>query len=190
MINQTELKPWSKPTPRGISIEPVFECGGVTYYRTRDVYSTYAGRGMKMLEVSEEWQNRMTNERLLQFIKAMETELNQTKIMLTNIGNLVQKMKERVMFPVPTSELVFKMGAVAFFDETEDPAEPDEFYTRDVKIPHWRKHGVDDFFLGMNLRDLMGFPDISKESFQAASRVIQAMVEMEDKTLQSVLQSE
>ena len=189
MIKETELAPWSHGMSRGISIEPVFECGGVTYYRTRDVFSTFAGRGMKMLEVSEEWQNRMTNERLIQFIQAMENELNEPKIKLTNISNLIQKMKERVMFPVPTSELVVKMASVAFFDATEDPHEVDETYTREVKIPHWKKYGVDDFFLGMNLRELMGFPSISKEDFDKVSRVIQAMVEMEDKILPPVSQN-
>lgn len=189
MITETQLTPWPHEMSRGISIEPVFECGGVTYYRTRDAFSTFAGRGMKMLEVSEEWQNRMTNERLIQFIGAMENELNQPKITLTNIGNLIQKMKERVMFPVPTSELIFKMGSIAFFDATESPQEVDDAYTRE-KMKFWKKYGVDDFFLGMNLRDLMGFPDISKEDFERVSRVIQAMLEVENKTLPGALPNE
>lgn len=191
MINTENLKPWPKEIPRGISIQPVFEVvGGLTYYQIRDPFNTFAGRGMKQLEAYEEWQNRMTNERLKLFIQAMKFELNKQKIELTNIADLINKMEERVNFPVPTSELIMKMGAVAFFDETEDPCEPDEMYDREVKIPAWRLAEVSDFFIGMRLSDLVPFPTISPDVFKAASRVIAEMQELENRRLEKVLQSE
>lgn len=188
-VNTENLKPWPKQTAKGISIEPVFEVDGVTYYQVRDVFNTFAGRGMRQLEVYEEWQNRMTNERLLAFILAMEAELNKERIQLTNIAVLISKMKERLMFPVQTSELIIKMASVAYFDESESPEEPDEAYARDVKVPHWRAAGVTDFFIGQRLSDLIPWPNISEDVFKQASRVIQEMINLEEKTLEKVSQS-
>ena len=184
------LTPWPKEVPRGISIEAVFECGGHTYYQVRDAFNTFAGRGMKQLEVYEEWQNRLTNERLKLFIQAMKFELNKDKIELTNIADLINKMEERINFPIPTSDLIIKMAGVAFFDETEDPCEPDEMYAREVKIPAWRAEGVDDFFMAMRLSDLVPFPSISKDVFNQVSKVLTGMIEMEDRRLEKVLQPE
>lgn len=188
MITTENLKEWPKEMPRGINIQPVFEADGVTYYQVRDVFNTFAGRGMKQLEVYEEWQNRMTNDRLLLFIQAMESELNKDRIQLTNIADLINKMKERLMFPVPTSELIMKMAAVAYFDATESAEEPDEMYAREVKIPHWRAAGVTDFFIGQRLADLVPWPTISEDVFKQASRVIQEMIERENRTLEKVSQ--
>jgi hypothetical protein len=190
MTKETDLTPWPKEMPRGINIQPVFEVGGVTYYQVRDVFNTFAGRGMKQLEVYEEWQSRLTRERILAFVMAMEGELNKDRIQLTNIADLINKMKERLMFPVPTSEIIIKMAAVAYFDESESAEEPDEMYAREVKIPHWRAHGVTDFFIGQRLSDLVPWPTISEDVFKQVSRVIQEMVESENRTLERVSQPE
>jgi hypothetical protein len=165
---------WPHKVETGHSIVPVFATDKHTYYQLRDVFNTYAARGMAALEIYEEYQSRMTKERLLEFLRAMSEELEKEKMSRTVMLDLVIKTRERTEFPIPTRELIRNMATVSYFDETESPYEYDQFYQREEKLPHWKECNVDDFFLGNRLSDLVPFPSISKKDFEAALRVMEA----------------
>ncbi len=170
------------PILEGHSIEPKFAIQDgdklITYYQFRDTFRTFSVRGLKALEVYEEWQNRLTNERLRAIFDRLLEEINSDKIKVAVIADIVNKAKERLDWIMPTSDIIRNMAAVGYFDSTESPYEYDASYQIQVKIPLWRKHKVDSFFLGSSLKDLVPFPTISEENFEACQRVMDKLEEI------------
>jgi hypothetical protein len=140
------LKEWDGiQITEGVSIEAKFallnDDGTVfkTYYQFRDAMKTFAVRGMMALQVYEEWQNRMTNERLKVLFAAIKDECNQNPVKLGNIIDLVTKGQERIEWVMPTTELIQRMACVSYFDNTESPYEYDASY-QIQKLALWRKY--------------------------------------------------
>ena len=178
------LKEWDGiQITEGVSIEPKFallnEDGTVfkTYYQFRDAMKTFAVRGMMALQVYEEWQNRMTNERLKVLFAAIKDECNQNPVKLANIIDLVTKGQERIEWVMPTTELIQRMACVSYFDNTESPYEYDASY-QIQKLALWRKYEVSDFFIGCSLSDLVPFPTISEADFESYQRVLNQLEEI------------
>jgi hypothetical protein len=177
----------------GVSIEPKFALLNVdgsiyrTYYQFRDAMKTFAVRGMKALEVYEEWQNRMTNDRLREVFKAIKHECNQNPVKLANIIDIVTKGQERIEWIMPTTELIQRMACVSYFDNTESPYEYDGSY-QIKKLALWREYEVSDFFIGCSLGDLIPFPSISQEHFESYQRVLTQLDEILNMKLNEVLQ--
>lgn len=178
------LKEWDGiQITEGVSIEPKFallnDDGTVfkTYYQFRDAMKTFAVRGMMALQVYEEWQNRMTNERLKVLFAAIKDECNQNPVKLANIIDLVTKGQERIEWVMPTTELIQRMACVSYFDNTESPYEYDASY-QIQKLALWRKYEVSDFFIGCSLSDLVPFPTISESDFESYQRVLNQLEEI------------
>ena len=178
------LKEWDGiQITEGVSIEPKFallnDDGTVfkTYYQFRDAMKTFAVRGMMALQVYEEWQNRMTNERLKVLFAAIKDECNQNPVKLANIIDLVTKGQERIEWVMPTTELIQRMACVSYFDNTESPYEYDASY-QIQKLALWRKYEVSDFFIGCSLSDLVPFPTISEADFESYQRVLNQLEEI------------
>lgn len=178
------LKEWDGiQITEGVSIEAKFallnDDGSVfkTYYQFRDAMKTFAVRGMMALQVYEEWQNRMTNERLKVLFAAIKDECNQNPVKLGNIIDLVTKGQERIEWVMPTTELIQRMACVSYFDNTESPYEYDASY-QIQKLALWRKYEVSDFFIGCSLSDLVPFPSISEADFESYQRVLTQLEEI------------
>jgi hypothetical protein len=178
------LKEWDGiQITEGVSIEAKFallnDDGTVfkTYYQFRDAMKTFAVRGMMALQVYEEWQNRMTNERLKVLFAAIKDECNQNPVKLANIIDLVTKGQERIEWVMPTTELIQRMACVSYFDNTESPYEYDASY-QIQKLALWRKYEVSDFFIGCSLSDLVPFPTISEADFESYQRVLNQLEEI------------
>ena len=187
------LKEWDGiQITEGVSIEPKFallnEDGTVfkTYYQFRDAMKTFAVRGMMALQVYEEWQNRMTNERLKVLFAAIKDECNQNPVKLANIIDLVTKGQERIEWVMPTTELIQRMACVSYFDNTESPYEYDASY-QIQKLALWRKYEVSDFFIGCSLSYLVPFPTISEADFESYQRVLNQLEEILNIRLEEAL---
>lgn len=187
------LKEWDGiQITEGVSIEPKFallnDDGTVfkTYYQFRDAMKTFAVRGMMALQVYEEWQNRMTNERLKVLFAAIKDECNQNPVKLANIIDLVTKGQERIEWVMPTTELIQRMACVSYFDNTESPYEYDASY-QIQKLALWRKYEVSDFFIGCSLSDLVPFPTISESDFESYQRVLNQLEEILNIRLEEAL---
>jgi hypothetical protein len=187
------LKEWDGiQITEGVSIEPKFallnDDGTIfkTYYQFRDAMKTFAVRGMMALQVYEEWQNRMTNERLKVLFAAIKDECNQNPVKLANIIDLVTKGQERIEWVMPTTELIQRMACVSYFDNTESPYEYDASY-QIQKLALWRKYEVSDFFIGCSLSDLVPFPTISESDFESYQRVLNQLEEILNIRLEEAL---
>lgn len=161
----------------GCVIVPAFELGGTQYYCLEDAYKTFTERGFQALAVYEEWNNRMTHDMMKAFVNEMMDQLSgrNGEINLNKVHELTQMVKERIEWPVPTTELLWKMAGVSFFDESESPYVYDEKYAR-KKIQFW-KDNVEDkevFFCNVPvpLRALFPLPNISVEDLKLCEEVI------------------
>ena len=166
----------------GCVIVPAFELAGRQYYTLEDGYKTFVERGFQALAIYDEWENRMTNNKLKEFINEMMDQLSgrSGQVDLNKVHSLVQMAKERIEWPVPTTELLWKMAGVAFFDESESPYVYDEKYAR-KKIQFW-KDNVEDrevFFCNvpLPLRAMFPLPNISVEDLKLCEEVISKATE-------------
>jgi len=184
-----KMKPWKHKT-EGAVIVPEFICGDMQYYRIKDTYALSAHRGFSALDTLEEWQKRLTAEKHIEFIEAIKIKLNSNPIELSEVFSLVTKMEERLKYPVPTEELIWKMASVVFFDENEDPGYYDPAYAMQVKIPHWKQHykEVNSFFLHQRLTTLIGLPSISESDFLLLMTVVKEAEKIQGLTLTNILQ--
>jgi hypothetical protein len=161
----------------GCVIVPAFEIGGKQYFCLEDSYKTFTERGFQALAVYDEWNNRMTHDMMKAFINEIMDQLSgkNGQVDLNKVFELVQMVKERVEWPVPTTEILWKMAGVSFFDESESPYVYDEKYAR-KKIQFW-KDNVEDkevFFCNvpLPLRAMFPLPNISVEDLKICEEVI------------------
>ncbi len=149
----------------GHVIVPAFTDRGVQYYEIKDIFNTFSVRGLQALQVYEEWDMRLKKDDLMDFILAFERTLNNTKeINIMNMVKMVNMLKERVTFPIATSELYYKFASVRYFDENESPYSYDPEYNM-KKIERWQEAGseVNDFFIMQRLGDMLPLPKLSEE---------------------------
>lgn len=176
----------------GHVITPAFILGGVQYYCLEDSYRTFTERGWAALSVYEEWQNRMTNDNLIQFFKAMQTVLNGTngEVNLSKLHDLVNKGLERLEWPVPTNEIMWKMAGVAFFDKNESPYVYDQKYC-EKKVARWKEAVQDQasFFCSvpLPLRSMFPLPSLSVEDLKICEQVEAMQDEMLQKIITGIL---
>jgi hypothetical protein len=164
----------------GHVIEPAFISGGVQYYRLKDYFNTFSMRGLMALQVYEEWNMRFQREHLVAFIESMEKVTNDPKsIKIGEIIKLVAMMKERMEWIVPTSEIIYKFASVAFFDKNESPYSYDPEYCKE-KIARWKEAAdISDFFIVMQLKDMLPLPTLSEEDLRICLTVIDKMEELQ-----------
>lgn len=176
----------------GHVITPAFVLDGVQYYALEDSYRTFTERGWAALSVYEEWQNRMTNDNLIQFFKAMQTELSGTngQINLSKVSDLVNKGLERIEWVVPTTEIMWKMAGVAFFDKNESPYVYDQIYCA-KKIERWKKAVKDQnvFFcdVPLPLRSMFPLPNLSADDLKICEEIQGLSEEMLQRIITGIL---
>ena len=171
----------------GHVIEPAFISGGVQYYRLKDYFNTFSMRGLMALQVYEEWNMRMQKEHLVLFIEAFDKIINDPKqIKIGELVKMVNALKERVEWVVPTSEIIYKFASVAFFDKNESPYSYDPEYCKQ-KIERWKEAAdVSDFFIVTQLKDMLPLPTLSEEDLRTCLTVIDQLNIMEKESLQRI----
>ena len=169
----------------GHVIEPAFISGGVQYYRLKDYFNTFSLRGLMALQVYEEWNMRMSREQLLEFIAKAEKVLSNPKqINIGEIAKMIESMKERLELVMPTSEIVYKFAAVAFFDKNESPYSYDPEYCK-AKIQRWKEAAdVSDFFIVTRLRDMIPLPELSEEDLRICLSIVDQIAAVHSKSAQ------
>jgi hypothetical protein len=110
-------------------------------------------------------------------------------IKISKITQYIHFMKERMNWPIPTSDLFYKMASVLAFDQNESPYYYDTKYNDEVKIPHWKKHGVDTFFLSNALKTLLPLPTIAPDALSALQKIVDQSAKSQRQSLPSHLQS-
>lgn len=167
-------KKWDLKT--GHSIEVAFYSGGRPYYRLTDPFNTYAARGMQAFQVYDEILMRTDVKELQETLKTMKKTINSKEIKMVELVRIINNLDERINFALPPRELLYKMGAVTYFDDSESPFEYDSQYA-DKKIATWKHNGdVDDFFLHNQLKTFMPLPELSKEHYQIFQQTIQMIL--------------
>lgn len=157
----------------GHVIEPAFVSNGVQYYRIKDYFNTFSSRGLTALQVYEEWNMRLQKEHLKMFIDRFDEIVNDPKqIKVSELWKIVSMLKERLDFVVPTTDLIYKFASVAFFDKNESPYSYDPEYAKE-KIARWKEAGdVNDFFIVMQLKDILPLPTLSEQDLQICLSVV------------------
>lgn len=178
----------------GHVVTPAFISGGRQYYELKNPLSIFTFRGLEAFFTHDEWGMRMTGATLDKFIDAMEKSINDAiakskegTISLTPLYELIIRMKERRRWVIPTQELIFKMGGIIYFDDSESPYEYDEPYARE-KIARWKKEGVDPFFFAKRMPHSIPLQGMLMEDFMGTIRTMTAMEEMQEALLMSHLQ--
>lgn len=157
----------------GHVIEPAFISNGVQYYRIKDYFNTFSSRGLTALQVYEEWNMRLQKEHLKMFIERFDEIVNDPKqIKVSELWKIVSMLKERLDFVVPTTDLIYKFASVAFFDKNESPYSYDPEYAKE-KIARWKEAGdVNDFFIVMQLKDILPLPTLSEQDLAICLSVV------------------
>lgn len=183
---------WPHPLKEGYVVTYKFTSGDIDYFTLADQFNAFYQRALAAMEVIDEWEQRITKDVARTFIQAMKNELDPEdgKIKISKISQYISFMEERLNWPVPTSELFYKMASVAVFDTTEDPVYYDARYNNEVKIPHWKKHGVDAFFLSTSIGNLMPIPDFAPHLIQAYTKIADKAHEVQMNYLQPALSSD
>ena len=162
----------------GHVIIPAFISNGVQYYQLKDYFNTFSLRGLTALDVYEEWNMRITTEVLDQFIEKMEKIVNDPKtIKISEIVTLINLLKERRTFIIPSSEIIYKFASVAFFDKNESPYSYDPEYAKE-KIKRWKEAAdVNDFFIVTQLKDMLPLPTLSEADLEICLSMIDKISE-------------
>jgi hypothetical protein len=174
--------------PDGHTVEFAFTIGGVDYYQHKDIFDMSCLRAFEALQIFDEWEQRTTKDKLLLFIEAMKAAISgkDNKIDLNRIHELLFRLEERTKWPIETSELAFKMGAVVYFDATEDPMKYNELKARQ-KIKFWKEHDAEGFFLYAPLRNLLKLPNIPPQDLLGSLIVLRKMDDLHLKMLRENL---
>ncbi len=199
MINWKKLfKKEEPPKPKvwnleeGHVIVPAFIDRGVQYYELKDVFNTFSKRALSAIQVYDEWDMRLNRQDLLDFILAFDNILrNPKEINLTAMVQVVGMLKERVNFPVPTEDMIYKLAAVRYFDENESPYMVDPDYMA-TKIARWKEAGstVDPFFIVKRHVDMLPLPKLSKEGLKTLLAAQQNVIESQLKSIRELSSQE
>jgi hypothetical protein len=168
----------------GHVIIPAFESGGIQYYMMRDLFNSFAGRALDAMSIYEKWSMRTSPEFMGAWLNALENTINANPIKITEVAEMINIMRERINFAIPTESIIWELASVAFFDKNESPYRYDPEYAKD-KIKRWKDDGdLPSFFFKCPLRDIVSLPDLSEEGFRNYLKVTEAV---DGKQLEKVL---
>lgn len=174
-------KKQNKPTAdhwvvdEGHVIIPAFESGGVQYYMMKDIFNSFAGRALDAMAIYEKWSMRTTPEFMGGWLQALENTINANPIKITEVAEMINVMRERINFAIPTESIIWELASVAFFDRNESPYRYDPEYAKD-KIARWKEDiGLPAFFFKTPLRDMVSLPDLSEDGFKNYLKATEAV---------------
>lgn len=177
----SKKKKWELQTGHKVKLE--FYSGGTPYYQLHDLFDTFTERGLEAYQVYEELSMRVDAETLKQFIAKFKQLCNSNPIQILEVSKVLNFLEERVNFVVPPRDMIYKMAAVAYFDENESPYTFNAAYAHE-KIERWKKNNdVDAFFLYKQLRDLIPLPNLSKEIYEMLVQTTEKIINYQLKNI-------
>lgn len=129
-------------------------------------------RALSALSFYEELRMRTTREYLEAHCKAIQEILSDPKrIDVGRIAILNKNLQDRLELIIEP-DIVYKLAAVMYFDDSEDPYRYDHTYGQ-KKIERWRK-GMDlkSFFLSTPIKDLIPGLQSFEENLESYSQVV------------------
>jgi len=147
----------------GHQMRYVFTYGGTKYYELVDIFDMPCQRAFAARAVMEELNMRTTKEYLIAHVTAINNILAAPKtINIPQLAKLNTQLQERLEL-IHDSATVYKLAAVYFFDETENPYNYSYEYGFE-KIAKWKKAGDSlSFFLLEPVKNLAGLTVLSDE---------------------------
>lgn len=159
----------------GHVIIPAFKSGGVQYYQMKDIFNSFAGRALDAMAIYEKWSMRASPEFMTAWLTALENTINANPIKITEVADMLNVMRERINFAIPTETIIWELAAVAFFDRNESPYRYDPEYAKD-KIARWKEDvGLPAFFFSTPLKDMVSFPDLSEQGLETYLKAVEAV---------------
>jgi hypothetical protein len=171
----------------GHKIELAFTANGIDYYHFPDVLSMGFERALTALSFYEELRMRTTREYLEAHCRAMREILaDPKKIDVYRISILNKNLQDRLGLIVEP-EIVYKLAAVMYFDQTEDPYRYDFAYGQ-KKIERWKKDlSLKSFFLSTPIKNLIPGLDSFEENLENYSEVVKVLNDKMWETISSQL---
>lgn len=171
----SEQVKWPHPVDEGAVIVPAFVSGGIQYFMMKDIFNSFAGRALDAMSVYEKWSMRSSPEFMKAWLEALENTINANPIKITEVADMINVMRERINFALPTESIIWELAGVAFFDENESPYKYDPEYARE-KIARWKAdESLPAFFFKCPLKDIVSLPDLSEEGFQNYLKAVEAV---------------
>lgn len=147
-----------------------FNSGGKDYFQFQDIMNLCHARAFRAMEVYEEVQMRCTREMLKLHTEAVNEILTSEKIDIFKIKELNERLKERLDFVI-SGDTIWKLAAVVYFDETENPYDYDYKYGI-KKIQEWKKEqDVSAFFFNSPIQTLIPSLTLSESDLRTYIQV-------------------
>ena len=117
---------------------------------------------------------RCTREMLKLHTEAVKALLNSEKINIFEINKLNEALKERLEFVI-SGDTIWKLAAVVYFDETENPYDYDYKYGIE-KIKKWKaEQDVAAFFFNSPIQTLIPSLTLSEDDLRTYTKVGEAI---------------
>ncbi len=118
---------------------------------------------------------RTSPEFMTAWLTALENTINANPIKITEVADMINVMRERINFAIPTESIIWELAAVAFFDRNESPYRYDPEYAKD-KVARWKQdEGLPAFFFKTPLKDMVSFPDLSEKGLETYLKAVEAV---------------
>lgn len=158
-----EKKPKAWGSESTYVIEPAFHDGVEQQYMMQDFRNIASGRGLACLDALEIWSMRLTADYLKQVIAKRKEIYKRPSFSVSDLMELKQidnDLEERILFPIPTADVIYEFAARVFFEKKESLVAYDEEYGK-VKIARWKKQNLPDFFLSIPINKLINLEPLS-----------------------------
>lgn len=186
-INPREFFPDSK-----YIIMYAFTIGDRHYFRFDDLLNVPYHRALQSLVYFKELDMNVDRKLLEAHTQAFDNVLSGSKLTITDIVNLKKlndQLKERLILP-KEPDLMYKMAAVVFFDQKENPSVY-EFKYGENKIRFWKKNtALTDFFLQKPLLELIPYLQHAGENLSMFSQMTEKVTLQHLDTLLPMLSTE
>lgn len=146
---------------------------GVQYFKFEDPFNTPCFRSHAALTFYNELEMKCSKEFLEKHCEAVEAVLNSKDPKFTELAELTNILKERLVM-ILEPDIIYKIAAVVYFDASENPTNFDWKYNA-KKIEKWKEASIEDFFLQQPIRGLMPFSDISDGDLATFITVMRVM---------------
>lgn len=167
-------------------IVPAFVHEGIQYMMFDDILRMPTSRGLHALDLYDEFSMRCTKEFLkLHCEKVIEILSNPKKLDMVTLATITKNLQDRLtMLPVP--DHIFRLAAVVFFDDTENPYMLDRKYC-DEKVARWKRNETETlgFFLSTPLKDLIPFYGLESVNLHTYSATVEMVNALHLKTILS-----
>lgn len=166
-------------------IDYAFSIKGRHYFQFNDPLNMPYDRALKSLPYYREFEMNTGRELLIAHTDAVDNIFSKTQLTMNDLVDLKHfnnLLKERLNLP-KEPELMYKLAAVVFFDQYENP-DTYEFKYGEAKIKHWKKEAdLKSFFLSKPLRTLIPYLDYVGENLITYSQMVEGRTEVYKKAL-------